>query len=136
MADNYLEKRMDDLRAGRIAPRAATPANPSARPSEDTRELSGMGFILIGGASDAGERLAKVLRSNGATVDIADTSANAQEGNRIAQRLGCRFWPVTEGISIKQREAQIRASRPAGIRLISIDLSQNPAAELQSPAAE
>lgn len=91
MADNYLERRMEDLRAGRIASGSARPTRTS--PSAQRRgQLAGIRAIVTGGAGLIGSEIVKALRAEGAKVDILDT--DRPRGAALAQQCGACFRPV------------------------------------------
>lgn len=85
MADNYLERRMDDLRAGRLGA-------DNRRLAAARRRLTAPCVTVIGGASPLGEATVRRLRSEGATVDFLDT--DRREGTRIARDCGACFHPL------------------------------------------
>ena len=97
MADNYLEKKMDDLRAGRIGAGNRPALSVSAR-------LKGVGFgslgeeypglrvFVAGGATGVGRALVKAFRDAGCRVAFCD--ADAKTGNATSQELGARFYLV------------------------------------------
>lgn len=91
MADNYLERRMEDLRSGRLKPmvpkRTTTGTAPSRR-----KTLEGVCAVVAGGADGTGLETVKLLRSAGACVDILDSDRKA--GAAAAQTTGARFTPV------------------------------------------
>lgn len=90
MADNYLEKQMEDFRAGRLgktpARRSAAPQSllpPSARILVVCRSLECASRILCALSPCAGKIAAAIPASKEATA--------------LTQRLGVRFYPVAEG---------------------------------------
>lgn len=103
MADNYLEKRMEDLRAGR-----------TSRPGQSHRQTigissssyAGLSVLIIGGASRLGVQLAKDFRAKGASVDIIDS--DWKQGQLAAQESGARFYTADisdpKDIELKSRK--------------------------------
>lgn len=91
MADNYFERRMEDMRSGRLAgdlrSKARTPHNPTGRKS-----LEGLRAIVTGGANGIGLEIVKELRRCGASVDIIDK--DRKRGAEAAQATGARFIPL------------------------------------------
>lgn len=95
MADNYLERRMEDYRAGRLGhpashSRATTLPSPQAEPS-----LSGARVFIVTRSASASPRTAaliRLLRSQGCRVAFTDTDSAA--GNRLAQATGAQCHPV------------------------------------------
>ena len=98
MADNYLEKQMEDYRRGRVATTTVR-----RRRGYITLRYAERHLLFIGGdapgiapimqrLADAGLHVSfTVGNADGADTDIA-TSASA-EGRRIAQATGARFYP-------------------------------------------
>lgn len=94
MADNYLERRMEDLRSGKIQlsnqPRhRAKPASPS---SASKNKMSGIRVVITGGANGIGAEIVREFRKHNAIVDILDTDCKA--GTLLAQSTGACFRPV------------------------------------------
>ena len=83
MADNYLEKKMEDLRSGRL--------RPSVRHGREKRELRGQCFFVPDGTSPRGRAAVERLRRQGATVAFGglDTAA----GERTASVYGASYLP-------------------------------------------
>lgn len=98
MADNYLEKRMDDLRAGRIG----AGNRPALSVSGRLKGAGGLGSLgeaypglrvfVAGGAAGVGRALVKAFRDAGCRVAFCD--ADARGGNATSQKLGARFYNV------------------------------------------
>lgn len=83
MADNYIERQMEDFRAGRLGGvRRGAPAGPRVR----------VPFIGDPGATEA---IVRALRQEGFRVDF--TLGDTRAGNLIAQRTGARFLPSAHG---------------------------------------
>ena len=89
MADNYLERRMDDYRSGKLAPKNNTQRRAtSARrifPLENRRVL------VTGGASGIGREIVRAFRDQQCRVAIFDN--NNAAGSKTAQQTGARFYP-------------------------------------------
>lgn len=84
MADNYLEKQMEDYRAGRLGKHTVGAAGRS-----DRRKV----FVAV-----SCDRLAEVvagLRSK-ADIYVAFTGMPWREGNLLAQCTGAQFIPLSE----------------------------------------
>ena len=95
MADNYLERRMEDLRSGRLAAdtarmRAKTPARNPHRLSVVFPEMR---ILVADGLSDFGKALVKAFRSVG--MKVAFCATDATEGRRFAQESGARSCNAT-----------------------------------------
>ncbi len=97
MADNYLEKQMEDYRRGRVATTTVR-----RRRGYITLRYPERHLLFIGGDAPGiapiMQRLAEAGLHVSFTVDNADTdnatnAASAAEGRRIAQATGARFYP-------------------------------------------
>lgn len=80
MADNYLERRMEDLKAGRI--------DASLKPRKPHKEVNA---VLIVVSDDQLEERVKAHRAVGDKT--AFLSANRVLGTHLAQQYGARFYP-------------------------------------------
>ena len=107
MADNFLEQRMEDLRAGRPSDKVAY------KHKRQGPRLAGLCVVIVGGLSPEGEGLVRDFRRKGATVDFLDCDYAA--GNRLAQQTGACFRLVdfTAPDSLSAALTAILASRPA-----------------------
>ena len=92
MADNYLEKQMDDFRAGRLNSRHPSPMHrvPPLKPGEVA--LPGKRVLVACREFELTERLVRLFRSTGARV--AFIAIPGGEGTALAQSTGSRFYPV------------------------------------------
>lgn len=110
MADNYLERRMEDYRAGRLRTQSRPPVKGSA--AAPVPELAAMRVFLLTpsvSSSPRAEALVRLLRSQGCRVAFTDTDAAA--GNRLAQATGAQCHPVDcadEEAVARSREIIIR----------------------------
>lgn len=86
MADNYLEKRMEEHRNAQKS--TITVYKHKEKPSK----LSGMRVFITGGAHGIGEALVKAFRAQGCAVAFCDNDSKL--GNKVAQQFGARFYPV------------------------------------------
>lgn len=87
MADNYLERRMEDLRSGRIS-RCNAPARKGGV-TITSSSYEGLTVAIIGGASPLGIQLAKDFRNKGANVDLIDS--DWKKGQLGAQQSSSTF---------------------------------------------
>ena len=94
MADNYLEKKMDELRS---APRRVF------RPARKVRAV-----FVRDGLSQQGREAVEHLAAD-ATVAVAFAGDNRGEGMKLAQRVGARFYPLSESLTLDQALADARA---------------------------
>ncbi|MCI8999338.1 MAG: SDR family oxidoreductase [Muribaculaceae bacterium] len=95
MADNYLERKMEEYRSGKLAK-----GNQNKRKSStlfpatgyDLNLISAQRVVIIGDCiSGKGRELLKLFRSLGCRVAFCDK--NMKEGNALAQQTGARFYP-------------------------------------------
>ncbi|MDE6545492.1 MAG: SDR family oxidoreductase [Paramuribaculum sp.] len=117
MADNWLERRMDDYRAGRLAATRHKQAKPAPPTASQAAPLAGSRiFIKCHSltASPAATALLRLLASAGCKVAFTDTDAAA--GNRLAQATGTQCHPVdiADEVALK-RSLEIIARRWGGI---------------------
>lgn len=87
MADNYLEKQMEDYRSGKFQTR-----RPSARDSRLIGLLRGQTFLFV--EADGYEELMGALTEAGCKV--AFLSTDRKLGPQIAQTTGSQFHPCTK----------------------------------------
>lgn len=102
MADNYLERRMEELRSGRLGVKGGVPG---IRPG-------GQRVLVVGGTK--GEALEKVFefRKKGNRVAVFDS--DEKEGKRMAYENGIRFHRVDlsdEESIAKETDALLKAWR-------------------------
>ncbi|MCM1137345.1 MAG: SDR family oxidoreductase [Duncaniella sp.] len=96
MADNYLERKMEDYRSGKLALKANSRHRGSTlipATGYDV-ELIGAQRVLVVGDCKAGVGLEmlKMYRSYGCKVAFCDT--DSKQGAIVGQKHGCRFYPV------------------------------------------
>ena len=94
MADNYLEKRMEDLRNGRLGTSSSTRIRTTGAKKETRSSLpmEGLRVVVTGGACGIGHEIVKEFRKAGASVDIVDI--DRKNGMATAQATGAMFHPV------------------------------------------
>ncbi len=95
MADNYLERKMEEYRSGKLAIKPKTSFRPgSLRPATgfDVAVVGGKRVLICGDCLEGiGHELMKFFRSIGCKVAFCDI--DARRGTAIAQSSGCRFYP-------------------------------------------
>ncbi len=114
MADNYLEKRMDDLRSGRTGAGSRPALSVSGRLKGCTGlgvlgvEYPGLRVFVTCGATGVGRALVRAFRDAGCRVAFCD--ADAKGGNATSQELGARFYNVdgSEETSMERALADMR----------------------------
>lgn len=88
MADNYLEKRMDDYRSGKLSPSSRHSAGVTSRSVKSA--LSQLRVMVTGGASGIGLAIVKAFRAEGCRV--ASIDIDRVNGTRSSQANGSRFY--------------------------------------------
>lgn len=86
MADNYLERKMEDLRKGTVS-RAAFSSSP-----RKAQRLSPLRAVVTGGANGIGRQIVKTFCNEGATVDFLDI--DEVNGTALARSCGACFHHV------------------------------------------
>lgn len=88
MADNYLEKRMDDYRNGRLTKKKHVSGS-----GNGTRRspLAGKRVLVTGGANGIGRAITATFRKEDCRVAIFDV--DRKHGNEVAQQTGAKFYP-------------------------------------------
>lgn len=99
MADNYLEKRMEEYRAGRLAPRTRVVARgvvARREKGEFVIAFPQMRVVVLGGSVGLAEAVAKAFR----TVDcqVALCHADSRSLTPFAQRHGLRYYPFDPAV--------------------------------------
>lgn len=93
MADNYLERRMEDYRNGRLKPRSTKSS--TRRATSQTATLNHMRVYVTAGTSTAGIAIIRHLRQAGCRVAFCDTDNH--KGSHMAQQTGSQFHSMTGG---------------------------------------
>lgn len=105
MADNYLERRMEDYRAGKLAPahrRAVSAARAVRREGELILKFPRLRVLVAGSAGGTGEAVVRAFREIDCRVDFLD--ADYTVGNALAQKSGARFYRTDLGCGEKLEE--------------------------------
>ncbi len=91
MADNYLERRMEEYRAGRLGSgrRVQAAAARSRREGELIEKYPVLRVLVLGGTGALGEAVVRAFRQIDSRVDFFDTGFKA--GSALAQSCGARF---------------------------------------------
>lgn len=97
MADNYLEKRMDDYSRGRLGRSRSAASSSGLRCIKIPRAWA---FVI---KADGRELLLKALREAG--YRVAFTLADSSAGQTLAQSTGARFYPCSASEALAQLEA-------------------------------
>lgn len=103
MADNYLEKRMDDYRSGRLTTKARTviKTTPRLAPNQLLLEYPELKIAVSPAlAPELIKEIVRQFRTVGAKV--AFSLPDAKEGTDLAQRHGARFYPASKFPQISQ----------------------------------
>ncbi len=88
MADNYLERRMEDYRSGRGGSRRLHASSRSGRLSLPYPHQY---VLVLGGDTPAGRAVLEAFSHSGATVAFTASA----DGAALAQRTGARYYPMT-----------------------------------------
>lgn len=92
MADNYLEKRMDDYAHGRLGSKGARQGR---RPGYASIKYPRQQVLIVGcDASASGEALLKAFVES-TSVAVCFTANDRSKGTSLSQRCGGRFYPVS-----------------------------------------
>lgn len=92
MADNYLEKRMEDYRAGKLAPKRQVVHVPVAKKSGDfCLSFDSMNVIVLGGCFELASAVVEAFRKVDCRVALCHTDEKNCRG--LSQRSGCRYYP-------------------------------------------
>lgn len=92
MADNYLERRMEDLRTGRPSSPSNHRSGGSLRNSHSLNLVFPITRILVAeGLSELGMALVKAFRS--VDMKVAFSAPSCPEGTFFARKSGARFCP-------------------------------------------
>ena len=93
MADNYLEKRMEEYRAGKLASKGGKSYMLRQRKAgEFVLAFPPMSVLVLCEDAALAGRVCGCFRK--ADFQVAFCMADRREGTRIAQSAGCRFYPV------------------------------------------
>lgn len=88
MADNYLERRMEDYRSGRGGSRRLHAPSRSGRLSLPYPHQY---VLVLGGDTPGGRAVLEAFSHSGATVAFTASA----DGAALAQRTGARYYPMT-----------------------------------------
>lgn len=103
MADNYLERRMEDYRSGRGGSRRLHASSRSGRLSLPYPHQY---VLVLGGDTPAGRAVLEAFSHSGATVAFTASA----DGAALAQQTGARYYPMTAADAIADMTA--RGQRP------------------------
>lgn len=104
MADNYLEKQMEDYRAGKFAIKTRLKTSAKLhRPGQLVVSYPQLRIFITGGASGIGESCVEAFRKIDAKVAFCDI--DTKRGNETAQKFGARFYPLDARDAVKLNHA-------------------------------
>lgn len=83
MADNFLERQMEDYRSGKLT---------SKKTRSKKGNLHGKKVLIVGGLSEKSMSVIQYLTDNGCKV--AFTYPDLTEGNKFQQKCGARFYNI------------------------------------------
>ena len=109
MADNYLERKMEDMKTGRL--------RPVFRRHLKKSDLAGKSFYVADGTSSAGKALVEDLRRRGATVAVSGD--DREIGMRTASVYGASYVEVSSSCA----ESMGLRYESMGYEVISLDVA-------------
>ncbi|MBR5332166.1 MAG: SDR family oxidoreductase [Muribaculaceae bacterium] len=92
MADNYLERKMEDYRSGKSATTKSHRASSTTKPGTINVKFPPRRVFVTGGASGIGRAIVEAFRKADCRVAFCDIDAKA--GAATAQATGAQFHPV------------------------------------------
>ena len=92
MADNYLERKMEDYRSGKGATSKVKRVSSGAKPGEISVKFPPRRVFVTGGASGIGRAIVEAFRKADCRVAFCDIDSKA--GAATAQATGAQFHPV------------------------------------------
>ena len=93
MADNYLEKKMEEYRSGALSKPAARRLSPTGeRPGTVSFRIDQLRVLVTDASDDVGRAVVRKLR--GAGCRVAFVSPDIKDGRTLSQATGSRFYPV------------------------------------------
>lgn len=92
MADNYLERRMEDMKAGRLRPQVQTKS--AAGPKKGFLEIlfPSRRVLVVGGTHGLPLDIVRMFLKTGSKVAVMDTDKSA--GESLAYREGIRYYNI------------------------------------------
>lgn len=110
MADNYLEKRMEDYARGRSA---APSRRPGARPGWLSVRCPALTALVVGADCPGGPEVVATFVQAGCRVMF--TASDAKNGAALAQKCGGRFYPCGPAGALADME---RRSESADVTVV------------------
>ncbi len=92
MADNYLERKMEDYRSGKGTSSKVKRVSSGAKPGEISVKFPPRRVFVTGGASGIGRAIVEAFRKADCRVAFCDIDSKA--GTATAQATGAQFHPV------------------------------------------
>lgn len=92
MADNYIERRMEDMRSGKLSSHHASSTMAKPRKGYLQIPFPSRRVLVTGGANGIGLAIARAFLKLGCTVAVFD--CDAESGKLLASKEGIRFYPV------------------------------------------
>ncbi len=101
MADNYLERRMEEHLRRQAAPGSPASRRQGLRAGEVAVRYPAVRVVVAGGCSEAGQALIRAFRSLGCRVAFTDPDARA--ATRLAQAEGAQYHPGADPRTVASR---------------------------------
>lgn len=92
MADNYLERKMDEYRSGNMQRHSVKRTPSGAKPGTINVKFPSRRVFITGGAKGIGRAIVKVFRNADCKVAFCDNDTKA--GTATAQATGAKFYPI------------------------------------------
>lgn len=92
MADNYLERKMEEYRSGKGGRRIVYKSSAGVKPGTICVKFPARRVFVTGGASGIGRAIVEAFRRADCRVAFCDN--DTRNGNGTAQATGARFYPV------------------------------------------
>lgn len=104
MADNYLERKMDEYRRSRQAGATVSHAHPASsrlKPGEALITYPSQRILVTDGLSPAGQAVIRTMRTLNCRVAFtASEASNRAECTRFAQATGAQYHPTSVAVAI------------------------------------
>lgn len=92
MADNYLERRMEDLKAGRLKPQVQPKSAPGPKKGFLEIPFPSRRVLVVGGTHELSLDIVRMFLKVGCRVAVMDTDKSA--GESLAYREGIRYYNI------------------------------------------
>lgn len=131
MADNYLERRMDEYRRSRqgAAVKHVRPTLSTLRPGQIAVDYPAQRILVTGGTTPGGQAIIRLFRQFACRVAFTDADSDRADATRLAQLTGAQYHPGTAEAALNRLAT---AGDPATV-IVDLDGSLPEAATLPVP---